>query len=56
MKERIKIVESCVRGRVDVLSLSETHWSSQATSERKKKGNEGDVWEGMVARAVYRIG
>ena len=50
--KRRSVVESCVKGRVDILGLSETHLKGQGKCACKK-GDVGSLWEGMEGGAVW---
>ena len=51
-RKRREIVDSCMKGRVDVLGLSETHLKGQGMC-KCIKGNGGGLWEGMEGGAVW---
>ena len=50
--KRRMVIESCMKGRVDVLGLSETHLSGVGAG-KCGVGSEGGRWEGMVGGAVW---
>ena len=50
--KRRLIIESSVKGRVDVLGLSETHLKGQGTCACKV-GDVGSLWDGMNGGAVW---
>ena len=50
--KRRLVVESSVKGRVDVLGLSETHLKGQGTCACKV-GDVGSLWDGMNGGAVW---
>ena len=51
-QKRRMVVESCMKGRVDVLGLSETHLSGVGAGECGV-GSECGRWEGMIGGAVW---
>ena len=50
--KRRGIVRDCMKGKVDVLGLSETHLKGQGMCECKR-GDSGGLWEGMEGGAVW---
>ena len=50
--KRRMVIESCMKGRVDVLGLSETHLSGVGAG-KCGVGSECGRWEGMVGGAVW---
>ena len=50
-QKRRMVVESCMKGRVDVLGLSETHLSGVGVGECGV-GSECGRWEGIIGGAV----
>ena len=51
-RKRREIIDRCMKGRVDVLGLGETHLKGQGMCECKR-GEGGGLWEGMEGGAVW---
>ena len=51
--KRRMVVEGCIKGKVDILALSETHMIGEGVAECGV-GKENGPWEGLVGGAVWK--
>ena len=51
-RKRKMLVEGCIKGRVDILGLSETHMIGEGVAGCRV-GEDDGPWEGLVGGAVW---